>query len=490
MKKLTILLIFLLCVSFFAASQDSESWRQQLKKYSLIYSLIKEYYPENVDTEKLVYASIRGLLKSLDPHSYFLDTLSLRSMNEDQQGNYFGIGIRITKYEEKLTVVAPLSGTPAYKLGIMPGDVIVEINKKKTPDMALEDAMKMLRGAKGTFVDIKISREGIEELLPFHIKRAEIPLNSVSYSLSLPDAPKIGIISIRVFGNTTVEEFRENLDYLLKKKKIKGLIMDLRGNSGGSLYAAINLSDLFLDKDKVIVSVRGRKYNQTFKSTKKPLYPDLPLVILINRASASASEIVASALQENHKATVIGTRSWGKGLVETVHQLPLNSAIALTTAKYYTPSGKCLQRDFSKLDDYYTTVYNDDYDTDSSINGGVSPDIFVKERIYSPLVINIFAKGLIFKFARQIINQKGSAVNRSFKVSTPMIKNFKTFLKENKIEFDPVEFKKDLTTIKYIIRREVFALKYSPIEGFKVFLESDPVTEKSVTHLKKNGRVS
>lgn len=483
-------MIFLLCVSFFAIPQDSENWRTQLKKYSLIYTLIKEYYPESVDTEKLVYASIRGLLKSLDPHSYFLDTLSLRSMNEDQQGNYYGIGIRITKYEEKLTVVAPLSGTPAYRLGIMPGDIIVEINGEKTADMALEESMKMLRGAKGTYVDIKIAREGIEELLPFHIKRAEIPLNSISYSLPVPSAPEIGIISIRVFGNTTVKEFKENLDYLLQKKKIKGLIMDLRGNSGGSLYAAINLSDLFLEKGKVIVSVRGRKYNQTFKASKNPLYPDLPLVVLINRSSASASEIVASALQENHKATVIGTRSWGKGLVETVHQLPLNSAIALTTAKYYTPSGKCLQRDFSKLDDYYTTVYNDDYDTDTSINGAVSPDIFVKERIYSPLVINIFSKGLIFKFARQVIDRKGSAVNRSFRVSTPIIREFKTFLKKNKIEYDPVEFKKDLKIIKYVIRREVFALKYSPIEGFKVFLETDPVTEKSVSHLKKSWRTS
>jgi len=236
--------------------QEAGLWQQQLRKFSEIYTAIKMVYPKDVEDQSLIFASISGLLRSLDPHSYFMDPVAVRSMYEDQQGNYFGIGIRITKYEDRLTVIAPLPGTPAYEMGILAGDVVVEIEGKDTRNLSLDEAMRYLRGAKDTSVSIKIHRDGIAEPIPFTIKRTEIPLNSVSYALPLLKHPEIGYISIRTFGNTTEKEFRDSLEKLVGQGHIKGLIIDLRGNAGGALNAALALSELFLDKGRLIVSIR------------------------------------------------------------------------------------------------------------------------------------------------------------------------------------------------------------------------------------------
>jgi len=449
-----------------------------LKKFSDIFSKIKKYYPETIQGEKIIFSSIRGLLKSLDPHSYFLDPSALRSMDEDQRGNYYGIGIRISKYEDRLTVVAPLKGTPAYSLGIRAGDIIVEIDGEETRPMSLDSAMRKLRGTKGTLVNIKIKRENISRLFEYKIKRAEIPLNSITYSLPHPLNPLIGYISIRTFGNTTARELKNNIEKLIKDHHIKGLILDLRGNSGGSLYAAIDISDLFLEKGKTIVSIRSRRKNKIFKAQDKIRY-QIPLAILINRSSASASEIVAAALQFHKKASIIGSRSWGKGLVETLYKLPLNSAIALTTAKYYTPDNKCIQRDFSKLDNYYSSVLEKGYDTDKTIEGGVFPDYLVKSRIYPTIVITLISKGIIFEFSRKIIKNAPN-LRKNFKASQKILNQFARYLSENKIKYNPKDFKKHIEDIKYEIEREVITNKFSSDEGTRVFLKSDPVTQKSV----------
>ena len=275
MKKAVFLLIFFLIFCSYLSADKNSDWEYQLSKYSKIYSLIKRNYPDNLDREKIFYSSIKGFLSSLDPHSNFLDTLSMRSMNEDQQGNYFGIGIRITKYEDRLTVVAPMKGTPAYRLGIVAGDVIVKIEGKDTKNITLDAAMKKLRGSKDTYVNIQIKREGIEKLIPYRIKRAEIPLNSISYCFPHPDESRIGYISIRTFGNTTAKEFKNHIKKLIEQHKIKALILDLRGNSGGSLYAAVEIADFFLNKGKVIVSIRGRALKQNFLSIKNNQFENL-----------------------------------------------------------------------------------------------------------------------------------------------------------------------------------------------------------------------
>ncbi|MCP5054006.1 MAG: S41 family peptidase [bacterium] len=471
-----------------AAAQDEtpkpDNWQRQLKKYSEIYASIKNYYPEKIDPEKLFFASINGLLRKLDPHSYFLDPVMVRSLNEDQQGNYYGIGTRITKYEDRLTIIAPLPGTPSAKAGIMAGDIVARIEGKETRKLSLDDAMKLLRGAKGTYVSLGIKREGVGKLIPFKIKRAEIPLNSVSYSLVLPNAPRTGFISLRTFGGTTRKEVETSVKKLIKEHNIKSLILDLRGNTGGSLYAAIDVSDLFLKKDAVIVSVKGRVFNQSFKAKENNQYEDMPLAVLINRGSASASEIVASALQDNKKAVIVGTRSWGKGLVQTVSRLSMNSSLALTTAKYYTPANKSIQRDFNQRDDYYFFLSSKNYDSDQSIEGGVWPDVSVKSELYPELIIDFISKGTFFQFARQLVNGEPS-ITRNFKVDDSIMEEFMEFLKEKKISYPETEFQKQNNRIRIEIEREVMSTKFSPTEGLKVFLKSDPVTQKAVEVLKK-----
>ncbi len=486
MKKIWIVLILTLFLALLLTPEESSDrdWEYQLKKYARIYALLKEYYPEKLDAEKLVFSSIDGFIKSLDPHSYFLDPLSMRSMNEDQQGNYYGIGTRITKYEDRLTVVAPLEGTPAQKLGIMAGDVIVEIEGESTKEMSLDDAMKKLRGAKGTIVNIKIKRDGVENLLSYRIKRAEIPLDSISYSVVHPQAPKIGYIAIRTFGSTTAEEFKENLGTLVKENNIKALILDLRWNVGGSLYSAIDIADFFLERGKVVVSIKGRKVSQSFTASKNDQYENMPLAVLINRVSASASEIVAAAVQDHKKGTIIGTRSWGKGLVQTVYNLSLNSSLALTTAKYYTPENRCLQRDFSKMDEYFSILSKKDYDTNQSIKGGVIPDILIEGQPTPDIIVEFISRGIFFKFSRKVINGIPE-INKDFKADKNIIKRFKHFLKRNKIDYDAEEFRENVSFIKDNIEREVLSNKFSVSEGIKVFLKSDPVTRKAVDVLKE-----
>ncbi|UCH94722.1 MAG: S41 family peptidase [Candidatus Aminicenantes bacterium] len=487
---LLVVLVIILCMAGHGLIaekkiQSPDKWQQQLMKYSEVYSLVKKYYPGPIDMEKLFFAFIRGFLTSLDPHSYFLDPVAVRSLDEDQQGNYYGIGTRITKYEDRLTVIAPLVGTPAHKLGIMAGDIIAEIDGQDTRDISLDEAMKLLRGAKGTYVTVKVRREGIQDLIPFKIKRAEIPLNSISYSLVLPWAPEIGYINIRTFGNTTAGEFKENIRRLITGNKIKALILDLRGNAGGSLYAAVDVADFFLAKGTPIVSLKGRAFNQQFTARKDGQYEDLPVVVLINRGSASASEIVASALQDNQRAVIIGSRSWGKGLVQTISRLSLNTSVALTTAKYYTPSNKCLQRDFNEVDDYFfflDTNYTS-YETDRGIEGGVIPDISLPPDLYPEPIVNFVSRGIFFKFARYLI-ENDRTITQDFTADQQVTAKFETFLKKRKVQYNPSAFNTHIKTIQREIQREVLSNKFSPAEGLKVSLESDPVTQKAVEVLK------
>jgi carboxyl-terminal processing protease len=463
-----------------------DQWQQQLMKYSEIYTLIQRYYPGKVDKKKIFFDSLRGFLARLDPHSYFLDPVAVRSLNEDQQGNYWGIGTRIARYEDRLTVIAALAGTPAYKLGIMAGDVVAEINGKDTRQLSLDEALKLLRGAKGTVVNIKIRRKGIEGLIPFTIQRAEIPLNSISYAIAIPWAPQIGYINIRTFGNTTARELDENTRQLINENKIKALILDLRGNAGGSLYAAIEVADLFLPRGTTIVSLKGRTFNNHYTAKKNGQYEALPLVVLINRGSASASEIVAAALQDNQRAAIIGSRSWGKGLVQTISRLSLNTSVALTTAKYYTPANKCLQRDFHQMDDYYffpDSDYNG-YDADKSIEGGVIPDIIIPTAFYPELIVNFISRGAFFEFARELIDS-GRTITGNFKADTQVLGEFETFLKKKKIPYNRQKFNTLLNMIRVEIRREVLSNKFSPEKGLNVFLESDAATQKAVEVLKK-----
>ena len=489
MKRAGWSLIFVFALSCFLISQTGDSkdkkdaWEDQLRKYAQVYAAIKEYYPKKFDKQKLFFSSIDGLLKELDPHSYFLDPVSQRSMNEEQQGNYYGIGTRVAKYEDRLTVTAAQKGTPAYEMGIRAGDVIVSIDGHETKDLSLNQVMIKLRGVKDTYVNIGIAREGIEAPISFRIKRAEIPLDSISLAVVHPEEPRIGYINIRTFGGTTAKEFKEKTDQLINKHHIKAVIIDLRGNAGGSLYAAVDIADFFLPGGTVIVSLKGKHLKQNFIARKDNQYEEMPAAVLINRGSASASEIVASALQDHKKAIIIGTRSWGKGLVQTVHKLALSSSLALTTAKYYTPLNKCLQRDYRKQDDYLSILYYKGYDSDQAIKGGVTPDIHVEGETIPAMLVKFISKGVFFKFSRELI-AGNPEIKENFSADDTIIEKFKTFLKENNSAYNAEEFKKNIKNIGSEIERDVLTNKFSAEKGMTFVLKSDPAARKAVEQLR------
>jgi carboxyl-terminal processing protease len=292
------------------------------------------------------------MLRTLDPHTSFLEPKEYADMQDRQKGSFYGLGILVTKRNDQVTVITPLEGTPAARLGIRAGDVISEVEGTSTDDLPLDDVVKRLKGPKGTTVHIKIIRIGIKEPIPLTIVRAAIPTNSISNVLMI--RPGIGYIRIKDFTATTVRELDEAVEKL-NGEGMQKLVLDLRGNPGGLLDAAVGVSDHFLDKNQMIVYTKGRTPDsaQDYTAPGKHQKLEVPVVVLVNRGSASASEIVAGALQDHDRALIVGETSWGKGLVQSVYTLQYGAGLALTTSKYYTPSGRNIQRDYSSFYDYY-----------------------------------------------------------------------------------------------------------------------------------------
>jgi carboxyl-terminal processing protease len=304
--------------------------------------LTKQNYVKDIEKKELVEEAIDGMLSSLDPHSGYLNIDDFNEMNVQTSGQFGGVGIEITKEKDIIKVISPIDSTPAFKAGIKPKDYIIKINNESVRNMSINDAVKKIRGPNGTYVTLTIAREGEMKPLDFKLKRAVIKIAAVKSELKSED---IAYFKIRSFSSQTTLNLRKdfrNLKY--KNKNIKGVILDLRNNPGGLLNESISVSDLFLEKG-VIVSTKGRTGNskQIFEATEGDMAKDLPMIVLINQGSASASEIVAGALQDHKRAIVIGNKSFGKGSVQTIIPLNETTAIRLTTALYYTPSGKSIQ---------------------------------------------------------------------------------------------------------------------------------------------------
>jgi len=314
---------------------------KNLEVFTEVLRQIEKNYVEPQDPQKLIYGAIKGMVQSLDPHSAFMTKEEHQELLIETKGTFSGVGIEITVRDNILTVVSPIEGTPAYKAGIQAGDKIMRIDGKPTNDMSLTDAVKNIRGNKGTAVKLTIMREGAEKPLEFTLTRDIIPVRSVrSYQLT----PTIGYVRISNFQVRTGKDLAAALEKLEGGQKLEGLILDLRNNPGGLLAQAIEVSDLFLDSG-LIVSTKGRISSQDMvvsahKLTEERKYP---IIVLVNGGSASAAEIVAGALQDNKRALILGTRTFGKGSVQTILPLSDGSGLRLTTARYYTPSGKSIQ---------------------------------------------------------------------------------------------------------------------------------------------------
>lgn len=317
---------------------------ESLKVYTDVLSIVQENYAEEVDTKDVIYNSLKGMVKNLDPHSSFMTPDEYKEMQIDTKGSFGGIGIEIGMKDNILTVIAPIEDTPAHKAGLLAGDKIVKIGEKSTKDMPLSEAVNMMRGPKDTPVTIHIMREGFTAPKPFVITRAVIKVKSVKFKM-LDEG--FGYVKLNQFQERTTEELDKALKDLTEQsegKKLRGLILDLRNNPGGLLQEAVSVSNEFIDSG-LIVYTKGRAagQNMTFNADAARSQPEYPMIVLVNNGSASASEIVAGALQDHKRAIILGVPTFGKGSVQTIIPLSDGSAVRLTTSKYYTPSGRSIQ---------------------------------------------------------------------------------------------------------------------------------------------------
>ena len=334
--------VFISITGFKSTLQANDNTYQSLKLFTDVLEELEKNYVDDVDTDELIHNAIKGMVGNLDPHSSFMPPEAFDELQDDTKGEFSGIGIVITMKEAILTVVSPIEGTPAYKAGIQAGDIIIRIDDKSTKDMALWEAVNMMRGPRHKEVLITVIREGEPNSIEYSLRRDLIPMESVRSAML---EPGYGYLRITNFRMSTLDDIKEHLGKLESKNNgLKGLIMDLRDNPGGLLDQAVKISDLFLDQGN-IVSIKGRqeRNTQVFKAHSDNEDRKYPIVVLINGGSASASEIVAGALQDHSRALILGTTSFGKGSVQTVHPLKEGFGIKYTIARYYTPNGASIQ---------------------------------------------------------------------------------------------------------------------------------------------------
>ncbi len=471
-----------------AASNNDSDVRDSLRQFTQVYDIVEQNYAEPVNPDKAIYnGAIPGMLHVLDPHSNFFDPKSYSLLREDQRGKYYGVGMTVGPRNNKVIVIAPFVGTPAYRAGIRPGDIISAVDGKPTDNMSTADVADLLKGPKGTTVRITILREGMEKPLEFSVVRDEIPRYSVDLHFMI--RPGIGYMHISGFNETTEHEVARALDEM---GDLKGLVLDLRQNPGGLLSEGVGVADKFLRKGQLIVSHHGR-------SSPDKRYPamhgnggkEYPLVVLVNRGTASAAEIVAGAIQDHDRGLIVGETTFGKGLVQTVYPLAENTGLALTTAKYYTPSGRLIQRDYSSVSlyDYYFNRENEDNGTSREVKltdsgrpvyggGGITPD----EKI-PPVKSNRFQDSLLqhyafFNFAkRYVVNHHPS---KSFEVDDMVVQDFRKFLDEEKIPYSEADLLENNERLRSQIKSEIFVDAFGQEEGLKVRTESDPQVLKAL----------
>ncbi len=480
------------------AASDSEV-RDGLRQFADVYSLVEQNYAEPVNADKAIYnGAIPGMLHVLDPHSNFFDPKSYSLLREEQSGKYYGVGMQIAPRNNKIIVVAPFVGTPAYRAGLRPGDVIMAVDAKPTDNLTVSDVADMLKGPKGTQVRITILREGNDKPLDFNVVRDEIPRNSVDLKFMIK--PGIGYMHITAFNETTEQEVE---DALQQFGDLKGMVLDLRGNPGGLLNEGVGVADKFLKKGQIIVSHRGRSSpEKTYRAPHGNSGKDYPLVVLVNRGTASAAEIVSGAIQDHDRGLIVGEVTFGKGLVQTVYPLSENTGLALTTAKYYTPSGRLIQRDYngvSLYDYYYARAEEDNPNTNANTSskevkltdsgrtmyggGGITPDVKVPTFKPNKFEDSLLIKYAFFNFARHYL--QGKHVDRNFEVSDAVMQEFRKFLDSQKIPYTEADLHEGNDWIRSNVKAELFIAEFGQEEGLKVRAQSDPQVLAALNQLPK-----
>ena len=484
MSKTTFIAGLLACIFSIGELQAQEKNNQlQMRKLNLAQFAIANLYVDETDENKLVESAIIGMLEGLDPHSTYSNAEEVKKMNEPLQGNFDGIGIQFNMAEDTLFVIQPVSGGPSEKVGIRGGDRIVMVNDTTIAGvkMSTEDITRRLKGPKGTKVDVKVVRRGVEELLSFTIERDKIPMYSLDASYMM--TPKVGYIKINRFGATTHEEFMEALARL-KGQGMHNLILDLQGNGGGYLNAAIDIANEFLGGGELIVYTEGRRNpRREFFAKGDGKHQYGKLIVLVDEFSASASEIVAGAVQDWDRGMVVGRRTFGKGLVQRPIDLPDGSMIRLTVARYYTPAGRCIQKPYESIEKYNADLierYNrgemmsaDSIHFPDSLKcstlkkgrtvyggGGIMPDYFVPvdTTLFTKYHSRLSNKGVLLKVHFQLIDTHRdewskkypdyATFNRKFELSDKMMKQLIAEGEKDGVKFDEEQYKKSESLIK------------------------------------------
>jgi carboxyl-terminal processing protease len=477
-----------------ASTSDAETdISSSLLNFTQVYRVIEQNYAEPVNADKAIYdGAIPGMLHVLDPHSSFFDPKQYSLMREEQHGKYYGVGMTVGPRNNKVIVIAPFFGTPAFRAGIHPGDIIIAVDGKAADNMSTSEVADLLKGPKGTTVRITMLREGSDKPLEFAVIRDEIPRYSVDLHFLI--RPGIGYMHVTNFQETTEHEVAAALDEF---GDIKGLVLDLRQNPGGLLSEGVGVADKFLKKGQVIVSHHGRASSEKrYYATHGNGGKEYPLVVLVNRGTASAAEIVSGAIQDHDRGLIVGETTFGKGLVQTVYPIAESTGLALTTARYYTPSGRLIQRDYNNVSlyDYY---YNHDSEenapnrevklTDSGRTmyggGGITPDVKIPQVKATHLQDSLLQHYAFFNYAKHYtVNHHPG---KDMVVDDALLLDFRHYLDDNKIAFTEPELSEVMDWVRANIKAEVMTDLYGQEEGLKARAEWDPQIVKSLELLPK-----
>ena len=437
-------------------AKKRDSFLRDVKKLTQTAFNIRNQYMEEVDTREIIKAGVKGMLNDLDRFSVLMEKSSYDALMESTHGKYEGLGMQIDARDDHIRIIAPIEGTPAYRKGLRAGDVVWEIDSQSTEGMTASDASKLMRGKAGTSVTLLIKRAGIAEPLEYEIERAVIELKSVNYAGVIPETD-IGYVRLSRFAEETSHELREAISSL-NEKNVSALIFDLRSNGGGLLDQAKETAELFLEKGQEIVFTRGRWENSErhFESERPSLFLGKPLIILVDEGTASASEIVAGAIQDWDRGLILGNTTYGKGLVQQIFPLSSDGSLALklTTAKYYVPSGRCIQKpekqdkkkkasipeadEETEESDTLTVTEKDIYYTNGGRvvygGGGIVPDIEVERETWQPIEINLYRQSMFFDFAVKYVAEHPE-VKPNFEVTDEIVEQFREYVKERDFDY-------------------------------------------------------
>jgi carboxyl-terminal processing protease len=486
------------------SSADESQLRDSLKSFTNVYALVEQNYAEPINGDKADTAiydgAIPGMLRVLDPHSNFYDPKAYAKMREDQHGRYYGVGMLIQQQNNKVYVVTPYENTPSFRAGIHPGDIINSVDGKvvsvdgKIPDgLASSDMVaKTLKGPKGTHVQVTMIREGQDKPLVFDLVRDEIPHPSVDLSYEI--RPGIGYIHLTQFQETTAQEVIEAVDGF---SGLRGLVLDLRNNPGGLLSQAVEVCDHLLLKGQNIVSQRGRAYpDQVYTANHGNGGKTFPIVVLVNKGTASAAEIVSGALQDHDRALIVGETTFGKGLVQTVYNLNENTGLALTTYHYYTPSGRLIQRNYSGVSayDYYflhagaqpaDTTNREVKLTDAGRTvyggGGITPDEKIDTPKSNHFQDTLLAKDVFFHFAPVYLANR--TVDKNFQVDDAVLGEFKKYLTAQNIPWTEADLAGVADWLKISIKDKIVTIQFGQLQGLHTRADWDPMIQKALTFL-------